>query len=458
MEDNMRIFRMIFLFFAGVLQITNAAVPDLDERFLEIHKQGKWLIEFYAPWCGHCKKLEPIFNKVHNTLRNTDVKVAKIDATRFSSVSSQFEVRGFPTIKFFDGDKIHNFRGERTANDILEFVNKAKGPSVRRISSVGKFNEIRSEHSDGVFYMYVGEDDPSNDLFSKYSSIASEQVSLAYFYSGPKKALPEDMQKDLAVLPTVLVFKDRTVYQYEAPKSVASMSSVKGWINGERYPAFPLVTGSNINEVADTGKFLVIFVINLNDPDTKTLNQRIKDVGNYLARNERDKYHSYFQFLWMDEPGTVNNIMLAFISMPYVMVLDPTVHLYYIPETPIEDLDATSLGNFLKNVKDGKVQAQGGTGFFQRVKRLFYDILVTVIEVWQSSRWLFLIMFGIPTAVISVVCYSLCCMDTIEDEVHSDDEDSDEEYRAYVKGQGNSKQVEDKEKRDIPVSGHEKAE
>lgn len=54
-------------------------------------------------------------------------------------------------------------------------------------------------------------------------------------------------------------------------------------------------------------------------------------------------------------------------------------------------------------------------------------------EVWQSSRWLFLIMFGIPTAVISVVCYSLCCMETVDDEYQSDDEDSDEEYRALVK-------------------------
>lgn len=52
------------------------------------------------------------------------------------------------------------------------------------------------------------------------------------------------------------------------------MSSVKGWINGERYPAFPVITGSNINEVADTGKFLVIFVIDPKDTERKILNQR----------------------------------------------------------------------------------------------------------------------------------------------------------------------------------------
>jgi len=45
-------------------------------------------------------------------------------------------------------------------------------------------------------------------------------------------------------------------------------------------------------------------------------------------------------------------------------------------------------------------------------------------------------MFGIPTAVISIVCYSLCCMDTVDEEIHSDDEDSDDEYREIIKGLG----------------------
>ena len=65
---------------------------------------------------------------------------------------------------------------------------------------------------------------------------------------------------------------------------------------------------------------------------------------------------SHFQFLWMDDADTVNNIMLAFISMPYVMVLDPTVHLYFIPEKPVEELDPTSFDMFLQDVKNGKVE------------------------------------------------------------------------------------------------------
>ena len=57
--------------------------------------------QFYAPWCGHCRKLEPTYHQVYLTLRqqSSPVRVAKIDATRYSGVSSEFDVRGFPTIK-----------------------------------------------------------------------------------------------------------------------------------------------------------------------------------------------------------------------------------------------------------------------------------------------------------------------------------------------------------------------
>ena len=57
------------------------------------------IFQFYAPWCGHCKKLEPIFHQVAVSLRNSDVRVGKLDCTRYSHVASEFGVRGFPTIK-----------------------------------------------------------------------------------------------------------------------------------------------------------------------------------------------------------------------------------------------------------------------------------------------------------------------------------------------------------------------
>lgn len=57
----------------------------------------------------------------------------------------------------------------------------------------------------------------------------------------------------------------------------------------------------------------------------------------------------------------------------------------------------------------------------------YYKVLFKQ-SIWQASRWLFILMFGLPTVIISIICYSLCCMDTLED-LPDDDEEDDEDER-----------------------------
>ena len=67
---------------------------------------------------------------------------------------------------------------------------------------------------------------------------------------------------------------------------------------------------------------------------------------------------SSFQFLWMDDPDTVNNIMLTFISMPYIMVLDPLTHLFYVPDESIGQMNAASIRTFLTDIKSEKIEVR----------------------------------------------------------------------------------------------------
>jgi protein disulfide-isomerase-like protein len=60
------------------------------------------LVEFYAPWCGHCKSLAPVYEKVAEHLADeSSVVVAKLDADKWKDLGQRFDVKGFPTIKFF---------------------------------------------------------------------------------------------------------------------------------------------------------------------------------------------------------------------------------------------------------------------------------------------------------------------------------------------------------------------
>lgn len=80
-------------------------------------------VEFYAPWCGHCKKLAPDYEKVATLFKDVDsVVVAKMDATANEAPGQA--VKSYPTLKFFPAKNKRGkpYSGERTFEGISEFI------------------------------------------------------------------------------------------------------------------------------------------------------------------------------------------------------------------------------------------------------------------------------------------------------------------------------------------------
>lgn len=154
-----------------------------------IFRSKRALVLFYAPWCGHCKRLKPEFSAAASEL-NGDVVLAGMDLTLPGNdeVSRIYQVEGYPTLEYFEGGK-HRFRysGEYSKNGIVSWL---KNPSAKPVESRPEEDEIPwSEVSSDIEHL-------TDDTFDNF--IKSEKSVLVMFYAPwcghCKKAKPEYSQ------------------------------------------------------------------------------------------------------------------------------------------------------------------------------------------------------------------------------------------------------------------------
>jgi len=70
-----------------------------------LDSEDAWMVEFYAPWCGHCKTLAPEWAEAAAQTADSGVKFGAVDATAHQALGSKFNVKGFPTIIAFPPGK-----------------------------------------------------------------------------------------------------------------------------------------------------------------------------------------------------------------------------------------------------------------------------------------------------------------------------------------------------------------
>lgn len=122
--------------FASILLFTSTAAHDDWEGNVVVLTESNfnskvldsddvWLVNFYAPWCPHCKNLKPVYEEASRAIRKEGIKnvrLGAIDASEYQSYAQKYGIRGFPTLKYFPA-------GPKTENDAKEYDNdrSAKG-------------------------------------------------------------------------------------------------------------------------------------------------------------------------------------------------------------------------------------------------------------------------------------------------------------------------------------------
>ncbi|GMY21856.1 probable protein disulfide-isomerase A6 [Fagus crenata] len=124
---------LIFLFASSVFA-DDVVVLTEDNFDKEVGQDRDALVEFYAPWCGHCKKLAPEYEKLGASFKKAkSILIGKVDCDTHKSVCSKYGVSGYPTIQWFPKGSLEpkKYEGARTAEALAEFVNQEGGTNVK---------------------------------------------------------------------------------------------------------------------------------------------------------------------------------------------------------------------------------------------------------------------------------------------------------------------------------------
>ncbi|KAL4968850.1 thioredoxin-like protein [Aspergillus stella-maris] len=132
--------RLSILLLSALVTLATArsAVLDLipknfDKVVLESNKPA--LVEFFAPWCGHCKNLAPVYEELGQAFEHAadKVSIAKVDADANRDLGKRFGIQGFPTLKWFDGksETPEDYKGGRDLESLTAFITEKTGVKAK---------------------------------------------------------------------------------------------------------------------------------------------------------------------------------------------------------------------------------------------------------------------------------------------------------------------------------------
>jgi len=178
----------------GFIKKPASAVVQLDSSNFDaiaLDTSKDVLVEFYAPWCGHCKKLTPIYDEVGKTFKSDkNCVVAKVDADSEKELGSRFGVSGFPTIKFYPKDNKAGeaYNGGRGQDDFIKYLNEKCG--LTRVAGGGLTSDAgRIEALDALAVKFMSAEDKSAVMAETVAASADMDKEAQYYHKVMKKAI-----------------------------------------------------------------------------------------------------------------------------------------------------------------------------------------------------------------------------------------------------------------------------
>ncbi|XP_047961276.1 protein disulfide isomerase-like 5-2 [Salvia hispanica] len=357
-----------------VLELTDsnfdAAISNFDYVF----------VDFYAPWCGHCKRLAPELDKAAPVLAGLKppVVVAKVDADKYRKLGSKHDVDGYPTLKVFIHGVPSEYFGPRKADLLVQHLKKIVAPDVASLNSDSAIRDFIKEAGTN-FPIFVGfglNESSISEIAIKYKKKA--WFSVAKDFSEDIMSL-YDFDKEPALVAIHPAYNEQS-------KFYGPFEDVEDYVKQSMIPLILPINQDSLKSLRDDDRKVVLTILE-DEVDDKS--KEVIKVLKAAASANRDLVFGYVGLKqWGDFVESFE--VYKKTPLPKMVIWDGDEEYYTVVGS--ESLDDTNLGNqvskFLEGYREGSViqKSINGPSLAGFIKsqigvRLFLMILFVILVV-----------------------------------------------------------------------------
>merc|ERR1712087_414893 len=268
------------------------------------------LVEFYAPWCGHCKSLAPEYEAAAQAIAadaGISAVLAKVDATVEKDLATKYEVKGFPTLKFFTGDvdAPSDYSGGRTEATIVQWIRTRSMPPVSILASTEEVDTFKTKGKVVIVGFFDAESEEAKVL-TEVAEANRETVVMG-------QVQDKEVSVDGTEYGKLYMFRDfgEPIVAYSGDVSVEGITE---FLNAERFPLIDAIGPENYKDYVDRGLPLVWISLNVDDEDEQ---KSVIDALTPYAEANKGK----LSFTWVDAVKYAQHVQnLGITQTPGILI------------------------------------------------------------------------------------------------------------------------------------------
>ncbi|XP_057793567.1 protein disulfide isomerase-like 5-2 [Salvia miltiorrhiza] len=350
----------------------DAAISNFDYVF----------VDFYAPWCGHCKRLAPELDKAAPVLAGLKppVVVAKVDADKYRKLGSKHDIDGYPTLKVFIHGVPTEYFGPRKADLLVQYLTKFVAPDVAFLNSDSAIRDfIKAAGTNFPIFIGFGLNETSiSEIAVKYKKKA--WFSVAKDFSEDIMSL-YDFDKEPALVAIHPAYNEQSIFYGPFEENF-----VEDYVKQSMLPLILPLNQDSLKSLRDDERKVVVTILE-DEVDEKS--KEVIKVLKAAASANRDLVFGYVGLKqWEDFVESFG--VYKKTPLPKMVVWDGDEEYYTVIGS--ESMDETNMGNqvskFLEGYREGNVvqKSINGPSLAGFIKsqigvRLFLMLLFVVLVV-----------------------------------------------------------------------------